>query len=215
MTIFLCFLFILILKNQSCIYLKLISYSKRRKARRTLRLISTFILIFCLNSCATITTPPRSPSSVSNSIEIIGSDTFQQNVKNAISEISRIDSKYLEFIKKHISIINQKNISGMHVHLAKPRLDLSEISCNENMITWCASVLYHEAWHVWLYLQGKPHTGKEAEHFCNIHQLEALKSLKADAETIDHLKNIISSGDHSDLDGDRDYDWNDYNLRNW
>ena len=60
-----------------------------------------------------------------------------------------------------------------------------------------------------------PTVEKNAEHLCNLHQIEALKALNADEETIEHLKSIISSGDHSDLDGDGDYDIDDYNLRDW
>ena len=157
---------------------------------------------------------PRQPSSVKK-FEIQGSDEFKKNVRLAIGELEKINPKFLKFAKEHISIIKERPVSGMHVSLKKPRLDLSSASCNEELITWCASVLYHEAWHVWLYRQGKPYSGKNAEHLCNLHQIEALKALNADEETIEHLKSIISSGDHSDLDGDGDYDIDDYNLRDW
>ena len=178
-------------------------------------IIRIFFIIFFITGCTSYVLKPRSPSSQDSPLVVIGDDTFKKNVQLSIEELKKIEPEYYNFVKGHIKIIQQKNVSGMHVSLEKPRLDLSPTSCNEELIIWCASVLYHEAWHVWLYRQGKPYSGKDAELFCNLNQLEALKALSADDETIEHLNNIISSGDHSDLDGDGDYDIDDYNLRDW
>lgn len=150
-----------------------------------------------------------------DSLQVMGSDDFIQNINKAVDELKSIDPFYFTIIKNNLGIIQEYTVSAIHVEESPPRLELSNVSCSSSNIKWCASVLYHEAWHVWLFKNQIPFVGEKAENFCNLKQLMVLNALKADPETINHLQNIISQGDHSDLDNDGDYDQDDYNLRDW
>lgn len=148
--------------------------------------------------------------------QIEGSPEFRQRIKSALSILQNNSNKlYINSISKYVTKIKEGERSGAHVYGASPWVELNISSCPADNMEWCASVLYHESVHTYLYRNGKPHTGEKAELFCNLRQLDALKEMNASDSTIDWLKNIISNGDHSDLDGDGDYDWDDYNLRQW
>jgi len=144
---------------------------------------------------------------------ILGSDQFQKNVMDALKLLHEKSPKMFKFVKERISIIKEHYVSGIHVEGDHPVFDFNINSCPTDNIHWCASVLFHESWHVELYRKGKPYTGENAEHLCNLHQKDALVKLDSNQTNIDHLVSIIKKGDHSDLDGDGDYDWDDYRLR--
>ena len=147
---------------------------------------------------------------------IEGSTEFRQRIKSALSIFSNHKNKlYIASISNYVTKIKEGERSGAHVYGAAPWIELNISSCPADNIEWCASVIYHESVHTSLYRNGKPHTGEKAELYCNLRQLDALKEINASVSTIDWLKDIIANGDHSDLDGDGDYDWEDYNLRNW
>ena len=147
---------------------------------------------------------------------VMGSYEFRKRIKSALNLLhANPNELYISSISKYVTKIKEGERSGSHVYGATPWIELNISSCPDDNIEWCASVLYHESLHTFLYRSEKPHTGEQAELYCNLKQLEALKEIEASEETINWLKQIIEDGDHSDLDGDGDYDWDDYNLRNW
>jgi len=79
--------------------------------------------------------------------------------------------------------------------------------------TWLASVLIHETVHFWQYRSGKYQAGKPAELEANLYQMIVLKAIGAPQGEITHLQS--QTGGHADLDGDGDYDIDDYRLRNY
>ena len=150
-----------------------------------------------------------------NTFEIKGSDSFKQNIRKALKLLKENKPEYYQFVKERISVIEEHTISGMYVEEQPTRLELSNSSCGTPGTLWCASVLYHEAWHVELHRTGQQYSGAAAEHLCNTKQKAALGELGGSSHQINHLENIIQQGDHSDLDGDGDYDEDDYRLRTW
>ena len=180
-----------------------------------MKLLFLIILSQVITSCSISKVAIHQRATASSSILLNGPETFIENVNRAFVELEALPPQYLKFIKEHVKIIEESNVSGMHVADSPTRLELSLISCPESNIKWCASVLYHEAWHVWLYRQKKAFSGKQAERFCNLKQLDLLKKMGAAESTIKHLKEVLANGDHSDLDGDGDYDQDDYDLRGW
>jgi len=145
-----------------------------------------------------------------------GSAEFRKRVKDALTLMQNHSNKlYINSISTYVTKVKEGERSGAHVYGATPWVELNISSCPADNIEWCASVLYHESVHTFLYRSGKPHTGEQAELYCNLRQLDALKEINASESTIDWLQDIIEKGNHSDLDGDGDYDWDDYNLRHW
>ena len=95
-------------------------------------------------------------------------------------------------------------------------------------LEWLASVLIHETQHIKKYKE----TGKkfgdyhliadkqaalkvmiDEEMECNRVQLIVLEKVGGAQYEIDHLK--AQKGDHFDIDKDGDYDWEDYQSRDW
>jgi len=150
-----------------------------------------------------------------NTFEIKGSDIFKKNIRKALKLLKENKPDYYKFVQERISIIEENNVSGMHVVEKPTRLELSTSTCGTPGTLWCASVLYHEAWHVELYRTGQKYSGAAAEHLCNTKQKVALSELGGSEDQLNHLQSIIEKGDHSDLDGDGDYDEDDYKLRTW
>lgn len=91
------------------------------------------------------------------------------------------------------------------IKIARPTFDAS--------LTWLASVLVHEAFHIAMFMAGKNPTGKTAEAKCNITQLYTLRCLNAPPHEINYL--LSQNGDHADLNGDGKYDLKDYMLRKY
>ena len=56
-------------------------------------------------------------------------------------------------------------------------------------------------------------TGTESEKACNAHQLRVLAKIGASRKQLDYMAGL--DGTHSDVDGDGDYDWDDYKARDW
>jgi len=97
------------------------------------------------------------------------------------------------------------DVIGKNIHIARATFDAS--------LTWLASVLIHESIHIWQKEQGQPFNGVPAEQACNAVQLEVLQAINAPVSELNHMR--AQTGDHADLDGDGDYDWDDYRLRNY
>lgn len=112
------------------------------------------------------------------------------------------------------------NEEVMTIDIAKRTFDAS--------LEWLASVLIHETHHIKKYREtGKKlgdaylMTDKKAalqvmideELECNRAQLVVLEKIGGKKYEIDYLR--AQKGDHFDIDKDGDYDWDDYNRRNW
>lgn len=108
----------------------------------------------------------------------------------------------------------------MTIEIARRTFDAS--------LEWLASVLVHETHHIRKYKEtGKKYgdaylmTDKKAalqvmideELECNRVQLAVLEKIGGTQFEIDYLK--AQKGDHFDIDKDGDYDWDDYNRRDW
>ena len=101
-------------------------------------------------------------------------------------------------------------------------IDLSDVTVGGS-VAWTASVLVHESNHNRQYrddlanhghpVAAESYTGVEAELACNQVQLRALERVGGTPREIVYLKS--QDGKHFDVDGDGDYDWDDYRLRRW
>lgn len=113
----------------------------------------------------------------------------------------------------------------MAAYLNPPRYDVSDITAFYS-VTWYASTIVHDATHSQLYNEyasenGTPvpddvWTGRKAEVTCCNRQYEAMKAIGSPSYELDYLWSLITSNTaYEDVDGDGDYDWDDYFLRTW
>ncbi len=90
-------------------------------------------------------------------------------------------------------------------------------------MTWYASTIVHDASHSELCQEhlaehGSPvpddvYIGLDAERYCLIIQLEAAGLIGAPQSDIDYIASL--TGDYADVDGDGDFDLDDYLARDW
>ena len=108
----------------------------------------------------------------------------------------------------------------MTIEIARRTFDAS--------LEWLASVLIHETQHIKKYKDTGKKFGNanqiadkkvalqvmiDEEMECNRIQLIVLERIGGAQYEIDHLK--AQKGDHFDIDKDGDYDWDDYQSRDW
>lgn len=82
----------------------------------------------------------------------------------------------------------------------------------DSSLTWLASVLVHESFHIAQFRCGKPYVGKNAEGEANIIQLYTLRLIGAPES---EMKYLLAQDKHYDLNGDGKYDQKDYELRDY
>ena len=155
-------------------------------------------------------------------IEIEGNDVFCGRIVAALELLKISAPDYYTFVLDEVRLIRQFQRSGTNVESGRCIVDLSEVTVSPS-VTWTACVIVHESVHNWQYrnymvTQGLPvapdaYSGVTAELECIAVQLRALKLIGGPEWEIAHLE--AQDGRHFDLDGDGDYDWDDYYLRIW
>jgi len=153
---------------------------------------------------------------------IEGSKRFKSQVSAALDLLEERVPEVYVFVCNYIGIIRESPRSGIWVHEAPVVFDLSPRSCFYST-TWCAGVIVHEAYHVWQYKRylainrcSEPtawYKGVATEMDAIAYQLAVMKALEAPVHELDWLQS--QDGSHFDIDGDGDYDWEDYRLRDW
>ncbi len=141
----------------------------------------------------------------------IDDDEMRESVIEALDLMQAQAPAHFAFVKAYIKEIRQAERSGMHVR--EGIFDLSKNSVTQP--EWTASIIFHDAMHRYQYLNGLPYYGVAGETDASIRQLAFLELIKAPEFLIDHLKNVIENGDHSDLNGDGEYTHEDYVMRTW
>lgn len=178
------------------------------------------------------------PASARNSEEFEGfvlqteghyysANTFRTRVKTAILLLKERAPADFAIMRKYIVKIREYRASGANYNADVMTIDLGERTVNASM-TWLTSVLAHETHHIRKYKEtgkklGDAHlmADKKAalqvmideELECNRVQIAVLEKIGAPQHEIDYLK--AQKGDHFDIDKDGDYDWDDYQARDW
>jgi len=159
--------------------------------------------------------------------QLINEAAFLKKLDKALQLLKSKSPDEFRMMQSNIGKIRAWNTSGanyneevMTIDLAKPTFEAS--------LEWLASVLIHETQHIKKYKDtgkklGGAHlmTDKKAalqvmideELECNRIQAVVLEKVGGKKYEIDYLK--AQKGDHFDIDKDGDYDWDDYNNRNW
>ena len=135
---------------------------------------------------------------------------FRPKIQKALDLLQSKASADHILLNAVVEKIRASGISGADyqdtiIKIARPTFETS--------LTWLASVLIHEAFHIAMFMAGKNPAGQAAEIKCNITQLYTLRCLNAPQHEINYL--LSQKGDHADLNGDGKYDINDYLLRKY
>lgn len=164
---------------------------------------------------ASPTRPVPTPSPAGEyhgTIRIAGSPEFVEQTRLALSLLEAKAPEAYRKIQTYVGIIEQGQHSGMWVWEQPPRYEVGDATAFSS-VTWYASTIAHDATHSELYHNGQEWTGVEVELFCNAYQLTVLEQIGAPRYEIEYLAGL--DGDHCDLDGDGDCDWEDYENRDW
>lgn len=152
---------------------------------------------------------------------------FKSRVKTAILTLKERAPDDFAIMQKYIVKIRAFRASGANYNAAVMTIDLGAKTVNASM-TWLTSVLAHETHHIRKYKEtgkklGDAHLMKDKkaalqvmideELECNRVQIAVLEKIGAPRFEIDYLK--AQKGDHFDIDKDGDYDWEDYQARDW
>ncbi len=159
--------------------------------------------------------------------QFINETAFIYKIKKAVLLLKEKAPDEYKTMQTYIGKIRATRASGanyneeiMTIEIAKGTFDAS--------LEWLTSVLIHETQHIKKYKDtgkkyGDAHliADKKAalqvmineELECNAVQLIALEKIGGAKYEIDYLR--AQKGDHFDIDKDGDYDWDDYNARDW
>ena len=133
------------------------------------------------------------PSTVYGFLTLRGNQSFITKTQRALKYIERRTQGYLQFVEEHINVIAKGPQSGVSVTDSVFYVG-SKTYCAST--EWYASCIVHDATHVWLYRQGKPHGGREAENVCLDRQREFLIAAGAESSTINYITYLIDNAVH-------------------
>ncbi len=151
-----------------------------------------------------------------DNLSIEGSRYFINQIENALALLKERSPEDLSVVQSHVGRIREHDHSGMNMFADVPTIELARPTYAAS-VTWCASVLVHESWHMKLFREHPANpshwSGTPAEKACNQTQLATLRRIGAPQHEIDHL--AAQDGTHWDANGDGVYDWRDYEDRDW
>lgn len=155
-------------------------------------------------------------------IDIKGSDRFTHQVYQALDILKKKAPWAYSIVSSYVGRIEQGERSGMWAYKKPPTFEMGDRTTFYS-VTWCAGAIAHDSFHSKLYhdyLKTHPGrvpdevwTGVEAEKKCLKHQLDVLKSIQAPKHELSYMYTL--DGTHNDVNKDGQYDWRDYNDRNW
>ena len=146
-------------------------------------------------------------------IEIIGSGDFKSQVRSALNLLRTEAPEEFTVVAIYVKRIEEHERSGMDAARDPPTCQLAPATAYAS-ITWCAGVISHEAHHAFIFQSiSESYGGRHEEKECIGRQIEVMKRIGAPQWELDYLAGL--DGSHFDLDGDGEYTWKDYELRDW
>lgn len=166
--------------------------------------------------------PTRQVSRQVDGIEIRGSREFIERTHESLNLLYPLPEFAL--IRDHLAVIRQARRSGMKAWLAKPTFAVGKATWKHSAL-WYAGAIAHDAYHTKLYrdaeraLTAAPPaadrwTGAAAERQCLEFQIEVLRQLGADDDTLGYLE--ICRENPTYQGRNRGWaSWLDYRKRRW
>jgi hypothetical protein len=157
-----------------------------------------------------------------NGIEIHGSHEFIERTQESLDLLCPLPE--FAFIRDHLRVIRQARRSGMKAWLAKPTFAVGNATWKHSAL-WYAGAIAHDAYHAKLYCDAvraptdaRPAaecwTGAAAERQCLEFQIEVLRRLGADDDTLRYLETCRENPTYQG----RNHGWAswlDYLKRRW
>jgi hypothetical protein len=166
-----------------------------------------------------LTLSPFSAAARASEPEIVGSERFDRQVRQALLLLKTRDANAYAIVTTYIGRIQQGERSGMWAYNTPPTFEMSDRTAFYS-VTWAAATIAHDSFHSKLYHDHlKAHggrvpdavwTGRAAEEQCMKHQLEVMARIGATQWEIGHAKR--QAGGHYAKDGET---WNEYRQRKW
>ncbi len=159
--------------------------------------------------------------------KLINEAVFIEKIDKALQLLKSKSPDEFKMMQSIIGKIRATKASGANYNEEIMTIDIAQRTFDASL-EWLTSVLIHETQHIKKYKDtgkklGDAHlmTDKKAalqvmideELECNRIQAIVLEKVGGKKYEIDYLK--AQKGDHFDIDKDGDYDWEDYNNRNW
>jgi hypothetical protein len=135
----------------------------------------------------------------------------KKKIVSALDLLAKKAKPEHDLVQKNLDNISSGEKSG--IDIKNKKFSIADLSILKQSVAWLASIIFHDAYHVEQGIKGWH--GKDRETPANLKQLELLKKLDAAPDEIAHLTKIIKKGDHSDCDGDGDFDLDDLKCRDW
>lgn len=151
-------------------------------------------------------------------IKIIGDDFFILWIEKALNILMNRAPMELQKIRKEIVIIKQGERTMMWVKLNPPIMTITADSATHSS-TFTVGIIVHEACHMRLYHEGKSSDPSDyksiqnEEMVCIDREHRIMKEIGASPQELDMIRR--QDGSHFDVDGDGDYDLNDFEQMNW
>jgi hypothetical protein len=146
-------------------------------------------------------------------IEISGSGAFKSQVRSALNLLRAEAPEEFTVVATYVKRIEEHEHSGMDAARDPPTCQLAPATTYAS-ITWCAGVIAHEAHHAFIFqTTSEAYGGQSEEMKCIDRQIDVMKRIGAPQWELDYLAGL--DGSHFDLDGDGEYTWKDYELRDW
>lgn len=155
-------------------------------------------------------------------IVIEGDSEYKAHVSKCLNLIKYNSKKDYDFVVKYIGIIKQNPKSGMEAWKSPPVFLLSNWSAFHSL-TWCASVIAHDAYHSYLFKANKVEgekfppqeswAGFNAERQCNEYQIAVMRKIGSSESDIEYVEN--QDGTHGDTNKDGKIDASDREGVDW
>jgi hypothetical protein len=144
-------------------------------------------------------------------VEIVGSERFVDQVRNALTLIRSQAPQDFEVIAASVQRVEEHDRSGMDASRSTCQLAPASAYASQ---TWCAGCIAHEAHHAKLSASPSYDYGEAAEEReCIEYQRAVLERIAAPASELEHL--ATQDGSHFDANGDGEYTQEDYEARTW